>query len=405
MPRRGRLTPLAGAAGCLRANRTGCTPVSGVDAPSAIAISPDGTSLYVTSTAGTLTSFQRDITAGTLTQLPPGTGCLSDAPIADCTAIGGLARASAVVVSPDGADRARSGHRRRRGARRSGAIRPPARSRASRASRATPRPPGCVLSTLLHGPRALALRPDSRVVWVASSRADSIVTLQFDPATSGLTPTAGDGRLRAAAGRRSTAAPRARSTIRAASPSAPTASHLFAVSALSDGIAVLGPQVAPNCLAHPRRDRGQHGALGRARVLGSERRQGRAHDREAAAARQAGRARAGHGQPSSTRRSRATRAPTRSRSARRDGMDVSADGTATVRVTLPPKAPKVRIRTARARLLQRLEDPRARGMPRDRDRPLPDRDAPRRQGQACGLRLRAPGAPHDGPHRRSAPMA
>ncbi len=34
-----------------------------------------------------------------------------------------------------------------------------------------------------------------------------------------------------------------------------------------------------------------------------------------------------------------------------DGMDVGLDGVATVRVTLPPKAPKVRIRTARTRLL------------------------------------------------------
>ena len=58
----GRLTPLAGAAGCLRANRPNCTPVTGIDAPSGIAISPDGTSLYVTSTAaGTLTAFQRDV--------------------------------------------------------------------------------------------------------------------------------------------------------------------------------------------------------------------------------------------------------------------------------------------------------------------------------------------------------
>ena len=32
-------------------------------------------------------------------------------------------------------------------------------------------------------------------------------------------------------------------------------------------------------------------------------------------------------------------------------MDTGADGVATVRVTLPTKAPKVRIRTARARLL------------------------------------------------------
>ena len=57
----GRLQVLPGGAGCMRAARTGCTPVTGLDSPSAIAISPDGTSLYVTSSAGTLTAFQRDV--------------------------------------------------------------------------------------------------------------------------------------------------------------------------------------------------------------------------------------------------------------------------------------------------------------------------------------------------------
>ena len=57
----GRLTQLAGTAGCLRANRTECAPVTGLDGPAAIAIAPDGTSLYVASSAGTLTSFQRDV--------------------------------------------------------------------------------------------------------------------------------------------------------------------------------------------------------------------------------------------------------------------------------------------------------------------------------------------------------
>ena len=56
----GRLQPLAGVAGCLRAGRAGCTGVSGLVAPSALALAPDGTSLYATSAGGTLTAFQRD---------------------------------------------------------------------------------------------------------------------------------------------------------------------------------------------------------------------------------------------------------------------------------------------------------------------------------------------------------
>ncbi|MDX6629343.1 MAG: hypothetical protein QOH00_1589, partial [Gaiellales bacterium] len=43
----GRLTQLAGSAGCLRTNRTDCAPVTGLDGPTAIAMAPDGTSLYV----------------------------------------------------------------------------------------------------------------------------------------------------------------------------------------------------------------------------------------------------------------------------------------------------------------------------------------------------------------------
>ena len=56
-----------------------------------------------------------------------------------------------------------------------------------------PRDAGCMPSTLVGGPRSLAVRPNALVVWVGASRGDSIVTLQLDAATSALTPTAGPG--------------------------------------------------------------------------------------------------------------------------------------------------------------------------------------------------------------------
>ncbi len=343
----GRLTPLAGAAGCLRANRTGCTPVSGVDSPSAIAISPDGTSLYVTSTAGTLTSFQRDVTAGTLTQLPPGSGCVSDGVHGDCTAIGGLARASAVVVSPDGATVIAAGTD-------DDAVltfrRDPATGALTRIACVTGNAatPGCVLSTLLHGPRALAIRPDSRVVWVASSRADSILTLQLDPATSGLTPTPGTaGCLRRLAALECRAA-RALDDPRGLAVS-PDGLRLFAVSALSDGIAVLGPQLAPNCLpirAATVANKARSVVLACSDPNGDK--VGLTIVKQPRHGRLGGLARA-TGSVLYTPFPGYTGADTFTYRAT-DGMDVSADGTATVRVTLPPRAPKVRIRTTRARL-------------------------------------------------------
>ena len=65
-------------------------------------------------------------------------------------------------------------------------------------------------------------------------------------------------------------------------------------------------------------------------------------------------------------------------------MDVSAPGDATVSVKLPPKAPAVRIRTARTHLLQGAAHPRARRVPAHGDRPLPHRRAPARRRQAAG---------------------
>ena len=118
--------------------------------------------------AGTLTSFQRDVTTGTLTQLAPGVGCLSDGALADCTPIGGLARASAVAITPDGHTRDRRRHRRRRGAlvpARSGHRRAHARV-LRRGSAATA---GCTPSTLIAGP-ARPGHPTRRAAWSGSRR-------------------------------------------------------------------------------------------------------------------------------------------------------------------------------------------------------------------------------------------
>ncbi|MDX6598753.1 MAG: hypothetical protein QOE87_2640 [Gaiellales bacterium] len=345
----GRLTPLPGTAGCLRANRSTCTPVSGVDSPSAIAISPDGASLYVTSSAGTLTSFLRDATTGALTQLPAGPGCLSDGPYDGCTPIGGLARASAVAVSPDGSTVAAAGTD-------SDAVltfrRDPATGALTRVACVTGNPAtaGCVLSTLVRGPRALAFRPDSRVVWVASSRADSIVTLQLDPATGALTPTPGTGGCVRRQASVECRAARSLDDPRGLALS-PDGLRLFAVSALSDGIAVLGPQLAPNCLTTRAATPANKA---RSVVLACSDPNG--DTVELTIVKQPL-----HGKLSALVKATGTvlytplpgYTGTDTFSYRAsDGMDVSADGAATVRVTLPTKAPRVRIRTARTRLLR-----------------------------------------------------
>ncbi|HET6174777.1 MAG TPA: beta-propeller fold lactonase family protein [Gaiellales bacterium] len=345
----GRLTQLAGTAGCLRNGRSDCAPVTGLDGPAAIAMAPDGTSLYVASAVGTVTAFQRDVTTGTLAQLPAGAGCLSDGDLAGCTAVGGLARASAVAFTPDGRTLIAAGTD-------DDAVvsfrRDPAGGALTRAScvSASAGTAGCTLSPLIGGPRALVVRSNGLSVWVAASRADSIVTLQIDPTTGALTPSAGlGGCLRRLASSDCRAA-RGLDDPRGLAASADGA-HVYAVSAQSDAIAVLGPQLAPNCL----RVRATTVAnKAHSVVLACSDPNGDAitlqigkpplHGRVTGLVKSTGSI-TYTPLPGYTGADSITYTAT-------DGLDVSAPGTATVSVTLPPKAPVVRIRTGRTHLLQ-----------------------------------------------------
>jgi 6-phosphogluconolactonase (cycloisomerase 2 family) len=343
----GRLQPLAGVAGCVRAGQSGCTPVAGLSAPSALALSPDGTSLYATSAGGTLTAFQRDPVSGALAQLPAGQGCLSDDAQTGCTAIGGLAGASAVAVSHDGAtvlvtaadDDAVSSLRRDPA---TGAL---ARASCFAGSVATA---ACPVWALLLGPRAAIFRPDGLVAWVAAARGSSVVTFQVDPLTSILTPTTGPAGCVHTTASADCRAARALDDPRGLATSA-DGGVVFAASAASDGIAVLGRQSEPGCLnvrASTVANRGRsvvlacsdpngdkiavailskptHGTIGVANATGSV----------------LYRPSPGYTGPDSFTYSAS------------DGLDASGIGTATISVALPPKAPVVRIRTGRTHLI------------------------------------------------------
>jgi DNA-binding beta-propeller fold protein YncE len=69
----------------------------------AIAVSPDGRSVYATSrNANSLTVFSRNPKGGGLEQLPAGFGCLSGLPVPVCASGRALLGPDVVVVSPDG---------------------------------------------------------------------------------------------------------------------------------------------------------------------------------------------------------------------------------------------------------------------------------------------------------------
>ncbi|GAB1646531.1 hypothetical protein KRMM14A1259_69540 [Krasilnikovia sp. MM14-A1259] len=103
----GVLTQQAGTAGCItNAAVSGCTTGKGLSQPRYIAISPDGTSLYVASFASQAVAvFQRNTSTGALTQASMPNACLYDSgatTITGCTSAKGLSTAYGVTVAPNG---------------------------------------------------------------------------------------------------------------------------------------------------------------------------------------------------------------------------------------------------------------------------------------------------------------
>jgi 6-phosphogluconolactonase (cycloisomerase 2 family) len=108
VPAFGGVTQLAGAAGCFGDfDPMGCTDTFGTWQNVAVAVSPDGTNVYVASQAsGSVAVYRRDPATGTLAQLPGISGCVSedgtDNHGGTCADGRALEFANAVAVSPDG---------------------------------------------------------------------------------------------------------------------------------------------------------------------------------------------------------------------------------------------------------------------------------------------------------------
>ena len=105
-PSTGALTQLAGSAGCISETGTtgACADGTGLDGVRALAVTPDGTSVYGASElSGAVSVFRRDLTTGALTQ-PAGTvGCVSQSGTGGACATGrAIGGAADVVVSGDG---------------------------------------------------------------------------------------------------------------------------------------------------------------------------------------------------------------------------------------------------------------------------------------------------------------
>jgi DNA-binding beta-propeller fold protein YncE len=195
-PSTGALTQLNDTNACI-ADTTGlgCTTASatGIANPVSIAISPDGTAVYVVGQADQAVAvFARDPTTGDLTQLASPYDCVTGLDSGCGTVeVNGLEDAQSVTVSPDGG----SVYVAAGGGSSAGDIVEFTRTQGN----SSPPPPagaladiGCIASSSatgcttqdavgVDGPTGIAVSPDGRSVYVASQQNDAVLEFSRDP--------------------------------------------------------------------------------------------------------------------------------------------------------------------------------------------------------------------------------
>jgi DNA-binding beta-propeller fold protein YncE len=194
-PRSGTLTQAKGAAGCIAAKGAGhCAVAIGLDGPNSVAVSPDGRNVYATSRASnSLSVFQRNQKTGALTQLPASAGCLAGVPIPVCAVGRALVGPDVVVVSP-------KGENVYVGSFFGNAVAVFDRDPLSGALTQPGDSSGCIaeaisgcaLGVALGAPEGMAISGDGSSVYVASALSNAVVTLVRDQSTGNLTQ-ASDG--------------------------------------------------------------------------------------------------------------------------------------------------------------------------------------------------------------------
>ena len=198
----GQVVQLRGPGACVSQLATGgiCAPARAVNAPDALAVAPDGRTVYVASfgvpgtvsgNAGSLAVFVRNPATGRITQAQGASGCLGDVD-SGCTGARGVDGASGVVVSPDGRNVYASGLH-------SHSIAAFARSPAGTLKQlpgaggclAADGANGCTAAPGLYGASDIAITRDGRSVYAAALDSQAVTSFTRDPATGRLTQLAG----------------------------------------------------------------------------------------------------------------------------------------------------------------------------------------------------------------------
>ena len=189
--RTGTLTQRRGAAGCISdGGGSGCAKAIGLRGPNSVAVSADGNNVYATAFgSNALLVFRRNRSTGQLTQLGPGSGCLTNTATPGCSTVRALGGPDVVRVSPDD-------HSVYVGAFTGSAIAVFARSGSTGALTQPAGVGGCVVETptsgctsglALSAPEGMAVSADGKNVYVAAALSNALDVLTRNRSTGALT--------------------------------------------------------------------------------------------------------------------------------------------------------------------------------------------------------------------------
>ena len=178
----GALSQLSGARGCVGHLGAGpCARGRALARPTAVAVSPDGRNVYVTAgESNALAVFARNRRTGALRQLPGAQGCISQLPGGGCFDGRALNEPVAVAVSPDGTRVYVAGRRAPSGV--AVLTRRPDGSLAQAGGAAgcvtSGGRDGCAAARAMRSPEDVAVSPDGAGVFVAAMRSNAVVVLR-----------------------------------------------------------------------------------------------------------------------------------------------------------------------------------------------------------------------------------